>query len=170
MGVGDQWGDIHEHQAPKAHLGDLRSQHFHRGVSLVALAFLLISPKAPPELRPDIATAAAGGSLATFLIVSSVLLFFRIRRSRWLTFAAAILFYGTLVLQQVALLGQIGDTLTEQQRLKVLASSSRSIIEIVLNAWALFSAKTSRYFGASGVDPQQVVPADGPRPAGSPRG
>lgn len=143
---------------------------FTAGVSLVALAFLLISPKAPPELRPDIAGVAVGGSLATFLIVSSVLLFFRVRHSRWLTFTAAIFFYGTLVLQQVALLVQIGDTLTEQQRLKVLASSSRSIIEIVLNVWALCSAKTSRYFGVGGVDPQQVVPADGPRPAGSAHG
>lgn len=127
---------------------------FAAGLSLAALAFILISPKVPAEWQADATSVTIGGSLAMFLIISSVLLFFRVRHSHWLTFIAAILFCGTLVVQQAILLGQIGDTLTERQRLKVLGSTTRSVIEIVLNAWVLFSAKTSRYLGAKGIDPQ----------------
>jgi hypothetical protein len=108
---------------------------------------------------PDAQTIAVAVSLATFLIVASVLAFLRVRHSRWLAFLAAVLFYGVLVLQQTVLLAQLADTITEQQRLRVIASTTRSALEILLNAWALFSAKTSRYFADVGPVPQ-VAPAD----------
>lgn len=140
---------------------------FSAGISLVALVFLLTSSKVPAELSPDTTTIILTGTLASFLIVTSILSFRRAPYSRWLTFIAAILFYGTLVQQQMAALSQLGDTLTEHERLKVLARCTRSMIEIALNAWALFSAKTARYFVSRGADPQPAVQADGPASGGS---
>jgi hypothetical protein len=140
---------------------------FTAGVSLVVFMFLRSITNTPLELRPSIGVMTVGGLLAPFLIVSSLLLFFRVRYSQWLVLIAAVFFYGALVLQQAVLLEQIGDTLTERQRLKILASSTRSIIEILLNAWALFSPKTSQYFAANGEDPHALVQADDPAPGGA---
>ena len=140
---------------------------FSAGISLVALVFLLTSDKVPTELVPDITTIILAGVLSSFLIVTSILAFRRAPYSRWLTFIAAILFYGTLVLQQSAALYQLGDTLTEHERLKVLVRCTRSMIEIALNAWALFSAKTAHYFVFRAADPQPALQADGPASGGS---
>src|SRR5262245_4821380 len=71
--------------------------------SLFVVVFLAVSSSAPADLAPDAQTIAFAVSLATFLIVASVLAFFRIRHSRWLLFLAAMPFFVVLVLLQTLL-------------------------------------------------------------------
>lgn len=141
---------------------------FSAGISLVGLALLLTSNKVPAVLVPGSRTIIVTCALSALLVASSILAFRRAPHSRWLTFVAAILFFGTLVLQQMAALSLYGDKLTEHQRLSALAGCTRSVVEIALNAWALFSAKTARYFASRSADPLPAVRANGPardRPA-----
>ena len=130
------------------------------GLSLAVLGILLTNGKTPIDSMPNATTVLLSVTLTSFLIVTSVSAFLGVPYSRWLTLLAAALFFGVLVLQQVEALWLLHDRLTESQRMKVMASSARGVIEIGLNAWALFSAKSARYFASRGADPRLRTAAD----------
>jgi hypothetical protein len=88
------------------------------GASLVAVAFLVLNPAASQELALDAQAIAVAVALAMFLIVTSVLAFFRIRHSRWLAMLAALVFYGVLVLQQAWLLIEMAETVVSNSALE----------------------------------------------------
>jgi hypothetical protein len=58
---------------------------------------------------------------------------------------AALVFYGSILLQNAYILGQAQDSIVPAN--KLLATVVRSGLEIAINLWALLSSKTRRYFG-----------------------
>jgi amino acid transporter len=130
-------------------------------ISVAAVAFLLLSsnPNIPDSVKlgPPAALFALG--TAGFLIVSSVLALFRVKFSRWLMLAAALIFFGILALQSLAFLVSSGASLPAGATPKLWANVIRNALEIAINAWALLSAKTSTFFAGS--RPNQSSEADG---------
>ncbi len=116
-------------------------------LSLTMLTLIL----ARPELRGQMGTSTAGLALAMplgiALIVSSALALTGKPWARWLMLAAAAVYYGTLVAQNLQLMS--APDLTDLFRQKLVTNVGRSLLELAINAWALFSAKTRLYFGRS---------------------
>ena len=113
-------------------------------LSLTMLTMIL----ARPALREQMGTSSAGLALAMSLgialIVSSALALLGKPWARWLMLAAAAVYYGTLVVQNLQLLSSAD--LTDLSRQKFVTNAGRSLLELAINAWALLSAKTRRYF------------------------
>lgn len=64
--------------------------------------------------------------------------------------AAALAFYGSILVQNAYILSQVQDSVVPAS--KLTANIVRSGLEIAINLWALLSASTRRYFsGASAV-------------------
>jgi hypothetical protein len=116
-------------------------------ISLTALVFISTSSRVPDAVRLDGGTAALAAFTAGLLIASSVLALLGKPRGRWLMLAAALAFYGSILVQNAYILGQVHDSLVPNH--KLIANVVRSGLEIAINLWALLSAKTSRYFGGA---------------------
>jgi len=116
-------------------------------ISLTALVFISTSSRVPEAARLGGGTAALAAFTAGFLIVSSVLALLGKPRGRWLMLAAALAFYGSILVQNAYILGQVQDSLVPAN--KLIANVVRSGLEIAINLWALLSAKTRRYFGGA---------------------
>ena len=61
--------------------------------------------------------------------------------------AAALAFYGSILVQNAIILGQVQDSLVPAN--KLIANVVRSGLEIAINLWALLSAKTRSYFSGA---------------------
>ena len=130
-------------------------------ISVAAVAFLLLSsnPNIPESVRPGLSAALFALGTAGFLIVSSVLALFRVKFSRWLMLAAALIFFGILGFQSLAFLVSSGASLPSEAMRKLWANVIRNTLEIAINVWALLSAKTAVFF--LGSRPNQSFKADG---------
>lgn len=113
-------------------------------ISLFALVFLTVSVQTAGAIKLAPSTAVFAVSSAVFLILASVLVLRGKPRGRWLILFAAILFYGSVLLQNAYLLNQADGGLLPAE--KLTAAAVRSGLEIAINLWALLSAKTRRYF------------------------
>jgi len=108
-------------------------------------ALVLISTSRVPDVAGLGGGATAMASVtAGFLVVSSVLALLGKPRGRRLMLAAALAFYGGILIQNAYLLGQVQDNLAPAH--KLITHVVRSGLEIAINLWALLSAKTRRYF------------------------
>ena len=130
-------------------------------ISVAAVAFLLLSsnPNIPESVKPGPSAALFALGTAGFLIVASVLALFRVKFSRWLMLTAALIFFGILGLQSLALLVSSGASLPVGTTPKLWANVIRNALEIAINAWALLSAKTCMFFVGSRLN--QSFEADG---------
>ena len=130
-------------------------------ISVAAVAFLLLSsnPNIPESVKPGPSAALFALGTSGFLIVSSVLALLRVKFSRWLMLAAALIFFGILGFQSLALLVSSGASLPAGATPKLWANVIRNALEIAINAWALLSAKASTFF--MGNRPNQSSEADG---------
>jgi len=116
-------------------------------IALLSLTMLTLII-ARPELREQMGTSSASLALAVFLgialIASSALALLGKPWARWLMLAAAAVYYGTLIVQNLQLMST--PDMTELFRQKLITNAGRSLLELAINAWALLSAKTRRYF------------------------
>ena len=130
-------------------------------ISVAAVAFLLLSsnPNIPESMRPGLSTTLLALGTAGLLIVASVLALLRLQFARWLMLAAALIFFGILGFQSLALLVSSGASLPAEAAPKLWANVIRNTLEIAINAWALLSAKTGSFFRGS--RPNQSFKADG---------
>jgi hypothetical protein len=130
-------------------------------ISVAAVAFLLLSsnPNIPESTRPGLSTTFLALGTAGLLILASVLALLRIRFARWLMLAAALLFFGILGFQNLALLVSSGTSLPAEAAPKLWANVIRNTLEIAINVWALLSAKTGAFF--LGSRPNHSFKADG---------
>lgn len=119
-------------------------------IALLSLTMLTLII-ARPELHERMGTSSAGLALAVFLgvalIASSALALLGKPWARWLMLAAAAVYYGTLVVQNLQLMST--PDLAEPFRQKLVTNVGRSLLELAINAWALLSLKTRRYFSRS---------------------
>lgn len=119
-------------------------------IALLSLTMLTLII-ARPELHERMGTSSAGLALAVFLgvalIASSALALLGKPWARWLMLAAAAVYYGTLVVQNLQLMST--PDLAEPFRQKLVTNIGRSLLELAINAWALLSWKTRRYFNQS---------------------
>jgi|SRR5215469_4269256 len=123
-------------------------------ISVAAVAFLLLSsnPNIPESLRPGfLATVIALGT-AGLLIAASVLALLRVRIARWLMLASALIFFGILGYQSLAVLMAPELQAATEFTTKLWANVIRNALEIAINAWALLSTKTTDYFSGTGLD------------------
>lgn len=129
-------------------------------ISVATVAFLLLSsnPNIPENLKPGLSTLLLALGTAGLLILASVLALLRVQFARWLMLAAALLFFGILGFQNLALLVSSGSSLPAEVTSKLWANVIRNTLEIVINAWALLSAKTATFF--LGSRPNQSFKAD----------
>ncbi|HJR72936.1 MAG TPA: hypothetical protein VJ806_04780 [Luteimonas sp.] len=116
-------------------------------ISLTALVFISTSSRVPDAARFDAGTATLAAFTAGLLVVSSVLALLGKPRGRWLMLAAALAFYGSILVQNAIILGQVQDSLVPAN--KLIANVVRSGLEIAINLWALLSAKTRSYFSGA---------------------
>src|SRR6185312_3799114 len=130
-------------------------------ISVVAVAFLLLSsnPNIPASVRTGLSTSLLALGTASLLILASVLALLRVQFARWLMLAAALIFFGILGFQSLALLVSSGSSLPAEVAPKLWANVIRNTLEIAINAWALLSAKTGAFF--LGGRPNQSFKADG---------
>ncbi|MGY3265518.1 hypothetical protein [Lysobacter sp. HA35] len=112
-------------------------------VSLATVAFISLSDRVPDEARLGGGTVAFGAISAGFLIASSVLALLGRPRGRQLMLAAAVAFYGSILVQNALLLGHAAVGYTTP---KLAANVVRSVLELCINVWALLSVKTRMYF------------------------
>jgi hypothetical protein len=115
--------------------------------SLVALVFISTSARVPDAVRLGGGTAALAAFAAGLLVVSSVLALMGKPRGRQLMLAAALAFYGSILVQNAYILAQTQDSIVPAN--KLIANTVRSGLEIAINLWALLSVKTRRYFGSA---------------------
>lgn len=117
-------------------------------LSLAALLFVLISPQAPAELRPGFARALTAGGIAMFLVVASIAALMGRQQARLGMLGAALVFFGTLAIQNILLIAELSGTGDPKMFQKLGSNVVRSTIEIAINAWALLSAKTVAFFSS----------------------
>lgn len=122
-------------------------------MALGLLAFLLASSRVPEALRPSSAAAIYAVIAPTFLIVASVFALLGKSYGHRLMLAAALIFYGTLIVQNLLIAGSANDALGPGGAAKAVANAVRATLELAINLWALLSLKTRQYFGASSVAP-----------------
>jgi hypothetical protein len=115
-------------------------------ISLAALVFISTSARVPDAVRFGGSTAVLAAITASFLVGSSVLALLGKPRGRQLMLAAALAFYGSILLQNAYMLIQFQGSLVPTN--KLTANVVRSGLEIAINLWALHSAKTRKYFRA----------------------
>ena len=120
-------------------------------ISVAAVEFLLLSsnPNIPESVRPGFLTSLLALGTAGLLILASVLALLRVQFARWLMLAAALIFFGILGFQSLALLVSAGSSLPAEAAPKLWANVIRNALEIAINAWALLSVKTAAFFAAS---------------------
>jgi len=130
-------------------------------ISILGVTYLLFSsnPNIPESLRPGLSTVLLALGTSGLLIISSVLALLRVQFARWLMLAAAFIFFGILVFQNLSLLVSSGSTLPSGATPKLWANVIRSTSEIAINVWALLSLKTAAFF--LGSRPNQSFKADG---------
>lgn len=111
---------------------------------LFMLAYLSVSAHVPDEFRPSPGSAVVALASAGFLIASSVLALLGKRRWGWLMLAAAVVYYGGILAQNIYLLIQVQETAVPAQPL--VSHAVRSGLEIAINLWVVLSVKTRAYF------------------------
>ena len=117
-------------------------------LSLGALLFVLISPQAPAELRPEFARALAAGGMAMFLVAASIAALMGRQQARLGMLGAALAFFGTLAIQNIFLIAELSGTGDPKMFQKLGSNVVQSTIEIGIDAWALLSAKTVAFFSS----------------------
>lgn len=118
--------------------------------SLAGVIFIATSSRVPDALRIGMGAGALAATTAGFLVAASVLALLGKPRWRLLMLAAALAFYGSILVQNAYILSQVQDSVVPAS--KLTANIVRSGLEIAINLWALLSASTRRYFsGASAV-------------------
>jgi hypothetical protein len=97
-------------------------------LSVAAVVFLLLSsnPNIPESVRPGLSTALLALGTAGLLILASVLALLRVQFARWLMLAAALIFFGTLGFQSLALLVSSGASLPAAATPKLWANVIRN--------------------------------------------
>jgi hypothetical protein len=115
-------------------------------LALFTLGYVSISSNVPSVIRPSGLTTTIAIITAGFLIVSSALALLGKSLGRQLMLAAALLFYGILVVQNANMLAQPHEWLGPGANTKLTASVIRGCFEILINVWVLLSAKTRGYF------------------------
>ena len=117
-------------------------------ISVVALAYLLLSsnPHIPSGLRPGLFTTLLSLATSAALIVASVLALFGLKFARRFMLIAALIFFGILGYQSLAII-MWGDTpLATELTPRLWTNVIRNALEIGINVWALCSAKTAAFF------------------------
>jgi len=111
---------------------------------LFLIAFISLSSTVPEDLRPDAGGAVFAVATAGFLIISSVLAL--LGKWRWgrLMLAAALLYYGIVLVQNVCLLVQAQGAAIPVP--KATANVVRSALEIAINVWATLTARGRAFF------------------------
>lgn len=122
-------------------------------LSLIAALYLALSDQVPEAVRLTPTNLAIVVVAIGLLIVSSVFALMRRPWARWLMLAMALLFYGSIVIQNLLLYPEFRDA-GEPVR-PLVANVVRNSISIAITLWALLSAKTHAFF------------ATGPAPPGS---
>jgi len=124
------------------------------GVLAIGLiVFLLASTRVPVALRPGGVVAVSALGAPSFLIVASVIALLGKPYGRYLMLLAALVFFGTLIIQNVQLIGSANSALGQGTAPKVIANAVRASFELTINLWALLSSKTRQYFGGAAVVP-----------------
>ncbi|WP_311223159.1 MULTISPECIES: hypothetical protein [unclassified Acidovorax] len=113
-------------------------------IGLFMLAYLSTSPQVPDEFRPGPGAAVFSLATASLLIASSALALLGRARWDWLMLAAAVVYYGGILAQNIYILIQVQETAIPTQPL--VSHAVRSGLEIAINLWAVLSAKTRSYF------------------------
>lgn len=120
-------------------------------LALGLLAFLVMSPRVPDALRPGGAAAVLAVGAPSFLIVASITALSGKPCGRYLMLLAAVIFYGTLIVQNVLLLGTAQGALGQAGAAKVAANAVCASLELLINLWVLLGFKTRQYFGHAAV-------------------
>jgi hypothetical protein len=132
-------------------------------ISIASVAYLLLStnPNIPASVRPGLFTTLVALGTAGSLVVASVLALLRVRIARWLMLAAALLFFGLLGYQSVAMLMWGDPSFAAGMAPRLWANVIRNIVEISINVWAIVSAATADFFWDD--DSDEPLGADTPR-------
>jgi hypothetical protein len=117
--------------------------------ALFTLGYIAFSSNVPVVVRPSAYTALLAVTTATLLVSSSVLALLGKPRSPYFMLASALLFYGILVAQNAVMLYGPHDWLGPEAGTKLTASVVRGCIEILINVWALLTAKTRSFFAVA---------------------
>ncbi|WP_313915095.1 hypothetical protein [Tahibacter sp.] len=113
-------------------------------LSLAAVAFLSLSPQIPDAFRTGVGNTVVFALSTGLLIAWSVLALMGKPWARYLMLAAALLFYGGILIQNIQIYRSAADA--HLATAPLIAQVAAGVIEIVINLWALLSAKTRRYF------------------------
>lgn len=124
--------------------------------SLAALTFLSLSVQIPENFRIGVGATVVAALSTGMLIVWSVLALRGESWARYLMVAAAVLFYGGILIQNVQLYRSAEDA--HLATVPFVAHVVRSALEIAINLWAALSAKTNAYFARRGDVPPPAVP------------
>lgn len=115
---------------------------------LYMVAYLSIYSHVPYGFRPSQVAALLSVATAGFLIASSILALLGTPRWDGLMLAAAVLYYGGILTQNIYLLIQVQDTAIPTQPLvsHAVRSGLALALALAINLWAVRSAKTRAHF------------------------
>lgn len=112
-------------------------------MSLFLSSYLFITNKMPEEIEIKIYNLLFMYLIPLALIFSSVMLFLGKPNSHRYVLSLSIAYFGMLAFQNAYMLTL--DELPSEAVTKVTANIIRSIFEIILVAWVVFSAKTKAF-------------------------
>jgi len=122
-------------------------------INLGTILYLLLGSSVPAAFAKTPISAISSAALPVILLTSSIFCLWGYRTAHAVTLTAALLFYGTVCAQHVAMLLAQDSNFTASVVLKLRAGVLRSLIEIGVNLWALLSPKTRSFFSASAIAP-----------------
>jgi hypothetical protein len=117
--------------------------------ALFTLGYIALSSNVPAAVRPSAYTVVLAITTATLMVASSVLALFGKPRSPYFMLVGALLFYGILAAQNAVMLYEPHAWLGPEAGTKLAANVVRSGLEILINVWALLTAKTRTFFAVA---------------------
>ena len=121
--------------------------------NIVAVLFLFFSPNVPAAFAKGPISVVSTSALSLVLMISSVYCAIGSRIARNVTIAAAVLFYGVILANHIAVLVDSGSEFPAPALLKLRAGVLRTLIELSITLWAVLSLKSRVYFATRPLPP-----------------
>lgn len=115
-------------------------------LGLAALSLLYRDSAAMAVLNADALSMTRGALIALVLLIASWYALLRKRHGNFVLFAAAVLYYGALIIQSAGFLGQGHSVFSKDGEMRLWINIIRQSLALLFVTWATFSSKTRFYF------------------------
>jgi hypothetical protein len=115
-------------------------------LGLAVLSLLYRDTAVMAAMNANAFSMTRGALIALVLLVASCYALLGKRHGNFVLFAAAVLYYGALIVQSAGLLGQAHSVFSEGGEMRLWSNIVRQSLALLFVAWATLSSKTRLYF------------------------